>query len=702
MKTNRVFLLATDMSSKAPGCDLEFLPISLDAHKGQEVEFLSLCVHVCACMCLNEREKTSTLQVFPFAQLVPFVCWIASYNWEWTKTALGFFGLSHSPDYNSNIKDPFRAYLMKKLKVHGGFLIESFVESIPQSILQMIGLVVNRDTGLLEVVSLAISLVSVGSRGLLLSYSLSRVVFVFNFVAFIADLFGFFCIISWLFLPDTGSSFFIVDFLPPVPNLVGVVYIVGFVIVGIILAISLLVALGVSVKDELEESWVKAIGYAILLFVFGSIVFLPVLVLCQGFIFAFFPVMLFDAIDGRHARAAPSYWKLHDFLNGALNRKDQRVRAYTVGLHFAKVYANTQSMTEANGWTRSATYRDPKYIKAVKLLTSKGVPQPRKKTWMRRITAPCRGYVNAAINENSSRSDKLLSAWMFIVVMPMKFLTAVLGIVFPFICIATVPLESVNELQLILTFIYFGCLFIMLLLAWPVGAFQRLLWMMETFYSDPSDEDVDKILAHYEGERLAKVRFNLSRLTVLAATVEATKDTAWSRAVIQLLPAITALAGLREGEGGYTADALMDAPWFGTLLTQPRELTLAIKEEAAPLVTASPTFASSTSTSSTSITSTSSVSITSTSSTPLTAAPSASSVPSASAVASASVALPAATSSGVIVSSSVASDEGGAPASSSACMSSMSSSSLSDSLSAAASIATPTETTRPLVNEPSQ
>ena len=53
-----------------------------------------------------------------------------------------------------------QVYMLKKFMAHGGFLCESAVEAVPQSILQMCGIVVNGHVTVVSVVSIGLSITS--------------------------------------------------------------------------------------------------------------------------------------------------------------------------------------------------------------------------------------------------------------------------------------------------------------------------------------------------------------------------------------------------------------------------------------------------------------------------------------------------------------------------------------------------------------
>ena len=78
---------------------------------------------------------------------------------------------------------------MKKIYTHGGFLVESTLESIPQSIIQMVYMVTTDRATFINSISILLSVISMGSKGFMLSYSIDRTTFIFNMMCFVADLF---------------------------------------------------------------------------------------------------------------------------------------------------------------------------------------------------------------------------------------------------------------------------------------------------------------------------------------------------------------------------------------------------------------------------------------------------------------------------------------------------------------------------------
>ena len=62
----------------------------------------------------------------------------------------------------------------RKLATHGGFLIEAVLESIPQALLQTCFIVATGQYTMLNVYSIAVSLINIASKSVLISYNLHR------------------------------------------------------------------------------------------------------------------------------------------------------------------------------------------------------------------------------------------------------------------------------------------------------------------------------------------------------------------------------------------------------------------------------------------------------------------------------------------------------------------------------------------------
>jgi hypothetical protein len=72
--------------------------------------------------------------------------------------------------------------LFVHLRSHGGFICESIVESIPQSILQMAFIVATGQVSGLNVYSIGLSILSVASKSFMISHSIHGPTFAFKYV----------------------------------------------------------------------------------------------------------------------------------------------------------------------------------------------------------------------------------------------------------------------------------------------------------------------------------------------------------------------------------------------------------------------------------------------------------------------------------------------------------------------------------------
>ncbi|ETO19913.1 hypothetical protein RFI_17307, partial [Reticulomyxa filosa] len=122
---------------------VEFFAVSVS------IFFLAqFCYTTLFCLTYGDRLKNRELAlafvcVLPFAQLVPAFMWLDSYDTKMTRVPLEFFKLYASLHKNEcpTHKDPLQHWLEEKFKSHAGLLVESVIEAFPQSILQMIAVV---------------------------------------------------------------------------------------------------------------------------------------------------------------------------------------------------------------------------------------------------------------------------------------------------------------------------------------------------------------------------------------------------------------------------------------------------------------------------------------------------------------------------------------------------------------------------------
>jgi hypothetical protein len=153
--------------------------------------------------------------VLPVGQFVPFLAWIESFEFKSVNKAFEMLNL-HTKN-NTRDEEDLRAfeeaggdllyeYIQRKFYSHAGFLIEALAEAIPQSILQTIAVLYFGEPSILFIVSIFVSICVISSKGYLISYSMHRPTFVFNFICIFADVLCMFATICWLFNYDDGGE----------------------------------------------------------------------------------------------------------------------------------------------------------------------------------------------------------------------------------------------------------------------------------------------------------------------------------------------------------------------------------------------------------------------------------------------------------------------------------------------------------------
>jgi hypothetical protein len=97
-------------------------------------------------------------------------------------------------------------YIQSKYQSHAGFLAEALAEAIPQCVLQTIAVITMGQASPLFLISILTSVTVIGSKGYLVSYSIHRPSFVFNFGCILADMFCLFALCAWLFDDSVSYS----------------------------------------------------------------------------------------------------------------------------------------------------------------------------------------------------------------------------------------------------------------------------------------------------------------------------------------------------------------------------------------------------------------------------------------------------------------------------------------------------------------
>jgi len=141
--------------------------------------------------------------ILPFGQFVPFFTFAESFHFESMDKFIQSWGLTPTEKLIlEDGQDSLWLYLQNKYQAWSGFLIEAFVEAIPQCLLQTIAVIIYGKATTLNLLSIIVSVVVIASKGYLISYSLDRKTFAFNICCVACDVFNLFAIICWLFHDD--------------------------------------------------------------------------------------------------------------------------------------------------------------------------------------------------------------------------------------------------------------------------------------------------------------------------------------------------------------------------------------------------------------------------------------------------------------------------------------------------------------------
>ena len=140
------------------------------------------------------------LVYWPFAGTFSVAWWIKSVGL--CKDTLQSIGLDideHKKRQHNKNNDSKAEWIDHKLENHVGFVIESMIESFPMSILQMIAIVDVQKPNFVNILSIFLSMISVGTKSIFFSYSMDNYVFAFHWICVFVDCFGIFTSIVWCF-----------------------------------------------------------------------------------------------------------------------------------------------------------------------------------------------------------------------------------------------------------------------------------------------------------------------------------------------------------------------------------------------------------------------------------------------------------------------------------------------------------------------
>lgn len=288
------------------------------------------------------------LVTLPVGQLIPFFTWIETFRFKWLDDALIDMGLQptacggtardmerEEEEHQHSGGDMLWGYIQTKYQAHAGFLAEALAEAIPQCILQTIAIISTGEPSTLFIVSITISICVISSKGYLISYSIHRPTFFFNFLCIAADCFGLFATCTWLF-DRNGSiveSFSSGEFVLPDDNLEAawlLFFLAGcFLLVLGGLCLVVFSMLDDHLKSMNERMWghfdIDHVAFDLYLvrLLAWIVAVIPVCVIFLTSKLTLIPVCLFNSLDPEHAQHFKFYSSLFNFLT--LFKTDMRI-----------------------------------------------------------------------------------------------------------------------------------------------------------------------------------------------------------------------------------------------------------------------------------------------------------------------------------------------------------------------------------------
>jgi len=160
----------------------------------------------------------ASFSVFFVAQFVPLMIWLDSLDLDCIQGLHKRFGLKppgrgklNNLSFTQLLEDEeFDKFIFEWIKIkamaHFGFLVESVLEAFPQSILQMVCIIWYQEAEPIAIFSMLISLFTVASKGVVISFSMNPSVFKFNLLSVVLDIFGFFTTLAWVCLQGNEDS----------------------------------------------------------------------------------------------------------------------------------------------------------------------------------------------------------------------------------------------------------------------------------------------------------------------------------------------------------------------------------------------------------------------------------------------------------------------------------------------------------------
>eukprot|EP01084_Bolivina_argentea_P251667 422159_1 len=210
----------------------------------------------------------------------------------------------------------FSDYIKRKTISHIGFIAESIIEAIPQSILQMVFIILYNDYNTIHIFSIFMSMIVVVSKGSLLTYSVYKPASIFNFLCFAVDIFGIFACVSWLFCLSNqeNTTYIIMGY-----GVWGIAYYYFIVLYIIFFLLIILAILGLGMmfvhiyELQPEYPW-KELMQGLVLYGGCVLLTLPVSLILFTVRFTLIPLFILRGLDHSRQKSMTFYRKLFNFL----------------------------------------------------------------------------------------------------------------------------------------------------------------------------------------------------------------------------------------------------------------------------------------------------------------------------------------------------------------------------------------------------
>eukprot|EP01084_Bolivina_argentea_P217446 369174_1 len=146
-----------------------------------------------ACLCL--------LCLLPFGTFVAFCFYFNDRDdCVWFERLIDALALKDDNEFSTNSSySKAMLFIRNKLNRHLGFLLEAVIEAFPQSLLQIVAIVVYHEANYISIISILLSMFSVMTKSLILSQGIDTYTFLWTWLCAVTDFFGIFFILTWVF-----------------------------------------------------------------------------------------------------------------------------------------------------------------------------------------------------------------------------------------------------------------------------------------------------------------------------------------------------------------------------------------------------------------------------------------------------------------------------------------------------------------------